>query len=410
MSRRGLVFWVGLLVAVIVVGFVTSGRRNETGRPLDPDSTDALGTRALVELLESFGADVVDGRSLPDDDTPTALLLADQLTPDQRDELDRWIGGGGNLVVTDPSSDYSAPVGLPPITVDERRAAGSCTEDELAGLDLEGGTFLLYDASEADGRCFADDDGAYLHLERRGRGRVVSLGGGVPLSNQYLDEADNAVLAAELLLVGVDDGDGGDPSGARITIIYDPILSAGERSLLDLVPTSVRWAGIQLVVAFGVFVLWRARRFGRPVLEPQAVKLPGSLLVRAAGELHRRSGGHAAADTTLRARHLTLLRKRLRLAPDLPLDNLIVEVADRTGLSPETVARSVAAPAADDRRELVELVAAIDAVQDAVDRSADDALGPAAIATPDPEVDPSTHPGSGPDDQTRSSDPGGVLT
>jgi hypothetical protein len=352
MSRRYL-FWVVLAVALLGVAVVTSGTQNDTGKPLDPTSTDGLGTRALIDLVETFGAEVGDG--LPGPETTTALILIDQLTPDQRDELRNWVRDGGTLVVADPASALAPELPLGPEVVEDSIQSGSCTIDRLGGLTLEAASFLLYPDRLSNDLCFTGERSAYLHSRQLGDGRVVALGGALAFTNQYLDEADNAVLAVELLLTEQSDR-------STITVLYDPILTPGSKSLADLIPVPARWTGVQLLVAFGVYVLWRSRRFGRPVAEPQPVELPGSLLVRASGELQRRSVGHVRADQVLRADFERQLRRRMKASPELPLDQLIPMVSEAGGLDPAIVARALVAPWASTRQELVDLMAAIDLV------------------------------------------------
>ena len=88
---------------------------------------------------------------------------------------------------------------------------------------------------------------------------------------------------------------------------------------------------MQLAVAFGVLVLWRSRRLGRPVLEPQPVQLAGSELVVAVGELLQRAKGREQAASVLR-------------------DDLRRWLAERLGLPPATPAEVVAEAAAAARR------------------------------------------------------------
>ena len=197
MNRRNL-FWVGLAVMLLAVAVVTSGRRNDTGRPLDPTSTDGLGTRALIELVETFGADVSNG--LPDRETATTLVLLDELTPDQRDELKHWVRDGGTLVVADPDSSLAPDLAATPLMRQDSIQSGTCTISGLEGLTLEATSFLFYPDEGSDDRCFAGAEGTYLHGRQLGEGRVLALGGALALTNQNLDEADNAVLAVELLL------------------------------------------------------------------------------------------------------------------------------------------------------------------------------------------------------------------
>lgn len=359
MNRRNLVFWALLGSALLVVGFVTSGRRNETGQPLDPDSTAALGTRGLVELLERFDASVT--RGLPDDRSTVVLVLIDQLTTDQRADLERWVEDGGTVVVADPGSPLSPDLAFPVIERRDTLRSGACSVAALDGLELEAGTFLLYDSAAASSTCFADDAGAFVHVVEMGQGRVVSIGGAIAVTNQYLDEGDNAVLAVELLIPG--------PERSTVAVLFEPILAPGSRTLSDLIPSSARWAAAQLLVAVAVMIFWKARRFGRPVIEAQPVKLPGSLLVRASGELRRRSGGFASADRVLRRHHEQTLCRRLKLPADLPVSELLTATIAASGVDRTTVERSLTGPVAASGAALVELVEAIDRVRDGLDEA-----------------------------------------
>lgn len=361
MNRRNLLFWIGLVASLVVVAYLSTGQRNDTGRPLDPESTDGLGTRALIELVERFDGIVSFG--LPAEETATTLILTDQLTEPQRQDLEQWVNDGGTVVVVDPNSSFAAEFGFGQSVAEDELASGSCTVEGLSGLRLAGGTFLLQSTADAEQSCFGDDDGSYVNVRPQGQGKVVSLGGGLPLSNQYLDEADNAVLAVEVLL--------STPTGRdrSVAVLYDPVLTAGARSLFDLVSATARWTLWQLLVAFALYVSWRSRRFGRPVSETQPVKLPGSLLVRATGELNRRAGGFAAADQAVRSDHEQRLRRRLRVSPELPLADLVPLVAESAEVELSVVERSLQAPPANDKGELVALVHAVDAVTDGLDRA-----------------------------------------
>ncbi len=60
-----LVFWGGLVVALVVVAVVVTGDINR--EPLDPRSVAPDGARALVDVAERAGADVDIGIEIPDD-------------------------------------------------------------------------------------------------------------------------------------------------------------------------------------------------------------------------------------------------------------------------------------------------------------------------------------------------------
>lgn len=354
--KRNQVFWLGLAVVLVIVGVTTAGGRSESGQPLDPDSTDGLGTRALVELLDRFGGEVT--RGLPTEESTATLILADQLTAQQRGELEVWVDDGGTVIVTDPGSPLAAELVFPLVDRQDSLAAGSCSVPSLDGLVLEAGSFLLFETGDATAFCFGSDDRAYVHVVEQGRGRVVSVGGGIALTNRHLDEGDNAVLAVEILLSTATEG-------ASVAVLYDPVIAAGSRTLSDLIPASARWGAAQLLLAGLLFIAWRSRRFGRPVAEPQPVKLPGSLLVRASAELSRRSGGFAAADRRLRHHHEQVLRQHLKVPSDLPVPELLALTSEATGLPRTTIERSLLAPQATAGSELVDLVRAIDVVQTA---------------------------------------------
>jgi hypothetical protein len=394
MNRRSLVFWGVLLVLLLGIGAM-SGRQATVGEPLDPDATDQMGTAALLVLAQEFGGSVE--RGLPTAETGTALVLADRLDDRQRDQLDQWIEAGGTLVVTDPDSPFTP--GLDPfdpgVRYDEL-GSQTCTVDGLEGLRLEAGSFFLYpssspepDATESDltepdptepdptepettepertaeavtGRCFSSAEGSYLVVTERGAGQVIALGGALPLTNQYLDQGDNAVLAVELLL-------GSDAAGSgsqQVAVLFEPIFDPGSKTLSDLIPTGAKWAAWELLAACVLFILWRARRFGQPVSEAQPVELPGSLLVRATGELRRRSGGHAEASCLLRADLEQRLRRRLTVSPDVPVADVATQAAVVGGIDRKVVERALSGSPSGTAAELATLVADIDLVNGAV--------------------------------------------
>ncbi len=362
MNRRAVVFWGGLVVLLLLVGLI-SGGRTQSGDPLDPDSTDPLGTRGLVLFLEEYDTEIV--RGFPDGQTTRTLLLADQLTPEQRTDLEVWVEDGGILIVTDPGSEFS-PQGFPAVDSSGSLSSGSCTVAGLTGLTLEAGSFILYADEDEQGQpnggagsCFGDGFESYVQVTDVGAGRVIALGGALALTNENLDAADNAVLAARLLL---DEGASTAGTETRIAVLYDEVFTSGSRSLGDLVPQAAKWATWQLLVAFGIYVLWKAPRFGRPVTEPQPVELPGSLLVRATGELHRRSGGHAEASHTLRSHVERRLRKQLRVSPELPTPELVQTAAEGHDLDGTVIDRALNGRSASNGQDLAVLLTDIDQV------------------------------------------------
>lgn len=309
------------LLAVALLG----GSPND-GPPLDPRSDGALGTSALVVLLQGLGADVELSVGLPDLRDDVALLLADRLDEDQTDEVLAWVRAGGTLVVTDPSSSLAPrTVGAINPLEPEDLDRGICTLDALAGVEvIDGGSASRYDTGRAYASCLGSRDFAFVVATAEGEGDIVAVGGAAFATNDRLAEEDNAVLAAALLA----------PEGRTTVRFVDPPLPAGggDKTLYELISDGVRRAGVQLGLAFVLYAAWRAIRLGRLVREVQPVEIAGSELVGATGRLLERGRSPGAAAEVLRERLRRALRARLGVTDQAGHDALAQTVADRAGV------------------------------------------------------------------------------
>jgi hypothetical protein len=364
------VLGVALVVAV-------AGRGAEEGTPLDPASAGPLGTRGLVEVLRGLGGRVTVSAGQPGVGTDTALLLSDDLTPERRQGLLDWVGRGGTLVVADPSSGVTRvePVGSTRFGLldaeIERRCALPALRDVERVAAPGGVVFEISEGQAAPGdrpggppaggtrACFPRNDGAWLLVQPLGGGTVVRLGGASVLVNQELGEADNAVLLASLLV---------PVEGTTVQVLQPPLPGGGTAGLGDLVAPRVRLALWQLAVAFVLLALWRARRLGRPVTEPQPVQLPGAELVVAVGNLLQRAKGRGQAAGLLTDDLRRSLAERLGLPPSTPADQVADTVAERTGIPRERVLRTLTRTTPRDEAELVALSQAIDTIRREVTR------------------------------------------
>lgn len=331
---RGATIVLGVVAAALVAALVAGPPRRE-GPPLDPRSDTPLGTSALVALLERFDAEVELSVGLPGPDDDVALVLRDQLDAEQADVVARWVERGGTLVVTDPGSRFAPlaePGGLLPD--DGPLEPGRCTIDALAGLgEVDGGAPLSYEIPAGADSCYGDDDTAFVIAGEHGAGEVVAVGGAAFVTNEKLDEADNAVLALALLA---------PERGMRVRVVDPPLpVGGGDKTLGDLVPGGVKRALVQLAIAFALYALWRAVRLGRPVPERQPVQIAGSELVAATGRLLARTRDPQAAADALREDRRRRLRTRLGVAPTADLDALVAVTASRTGLSADEVAAAL---------------------------------------------------------------------
>jgi hypothetical protein len=338
---------IALAVAAIVVAIIITPRP-DTGLPLDPASTRYDGTRALVEVLRRVGRDV--DIVAPDEltDAPVVLLLHDQLSPEQREELERRVEAGARLVVADPASPLAPRTTFAGLSPLERRLERRCeiaAVRDVHTVQPEGGA--LYVVPEGADGCFTTEDGAWLVIQPRGRGHVVATGSPIFLTNWRLAQADNAVLAVHLLT----------PAESDRTAIVRPVVRTadiGPDSLLDLVSDNVRAALWQLLIGFLVLVAWRARRLGAPLVEEQPVRLAGSELTTAVGALLARHGTRAAtleriADDT---RHR--LARRLDLPGTVDADELTARLSERTGLDAAELQRRLGPPAPTTDTDLVQ--------------------------------------------------------
>jgi Domain of unknown function (DUF4350) len=356
MKVRGALPWLALAAGLLVVALV-GGQRQDQGVPLDPASSKPLGTKALVEVLAGLGARVTVSSEPPAAGVSTALLLSDDLDPGRQAAVRDWVRRGGVLVVADPGSGItdrkvagSARVGLLDAEL-ERRCDLPALRD-VGRVSAPGG--VVFQVPDGAQGCFPRGRGAWLLVRPLGAGTVVRLGGASALVNEHLGEADNGLLVASLLAPA---------QGTAVRVLRPPLPGEGPKTLSDLVAPRVKLALLQLAVAFVVLALWRARRLGRPVAEPQPVQIPGSELVVAVGNLLQRARGRGQAAGLLADDLRRELAARLGLPPSAPPDQVAEAAAARTGIPLERSLRALAPATPRDEAELVALSQAVDAVR-----------------------------------------------
>ncbi len=318
MNSRGVWGALGLIVAVVLI-VLLAGQSRGGGPPLDPDSTDELGTRALVELLGRYGSvDVVEGVPGPGHDT--ALLLESTDPGQDESELEEWVESGGRLVLFAGYASMAAPEGGTFFGGVDRGLCDVLALADVEDIDVSTGTNLI--VGEGDQSCFGDDRQAFVVSAERGAGVVTTLGASAPFTNRYLDEADNAVLAVGLLA----------PTDDTSIALVRPraVFEGGEGSLELLGPAFDRsiW---QAVVAFAILAFATAIRFGRPVSEEMPARIAGSELVDAVGGLLQDADQPADAARTLRDAARAELGRLVSVDPSSGDDYLAQRVAGRTG-------------------------------------------------------------------------------
>jgi hypothetical protein len=356
-------------VTVVLLALV-AGRRDVEGPPLDPRSTRPLGTRGLVVLLEESGAAVSVSGELPGPDIGAALVLRDSLDEQRRAELAAWVRLGGLLVVADPLSDLVPPVesstenpfDLGAATGHLPRECDLAMLREVRRLEPSGG--VGFDLPREAGLavpgatgCFPVGDGWFLVARPFGQGTVVAIGGAGAFVNAVIDDADNGALAVSLLAPQPD---------AHVRFL-EPIGAGGGRATLtELIPGRVKNAVWQLAIGFGLYALWRGRRLGRPVEEPQPVAIPGSELVVAVGHLLQQAKRRDQAAAMLRLDLARSLSSRLGLPPDASPEAVAAAIATHTRFDADYIAALLHATPPDNDEQMLAVARSLESVRQEV--------------------------------------------
>ena len=294
-SRRGLL-WIGLVLVVVVAFAFVGAANDQSSEPLSPDSTSGNGLRALVLLAESFGADVdvIDGA--PAADRTVAFMATDRFGRTDTADMRRWIRRGGILVVADPRSSFVPNLGGPlgsGVVADDSIDAGDCTIGALSNAtSVSVGTAFAYRPPSSSTRCFTVGRDALIVAIPEGNGTIVAVGGSSLFENSHLDEADNAVVAVDLLA---------PKQGTKVAFVRGPSFGEGDETLWGLIRPGIRYGFLQIAIAFLLFAIWRGRRLGRPVLEIPRIEVEGSELITAVGHLLERTDSPFYAAAVLRA-------------------------------------------------------------------------------------------------------------
>ena len=260
----------------------------------------------------------------------------------------------------------------------EPSAQGDCTIARLSGLGPIDTAFAgpVDPSDEGPGarRCYGDISGAYVVEERAGDGVVVTLGSPYLWVNARLQPdkenggqpLDNAVVALRLL----GPTDAGATEGTSITFVDATptagVAPDGSKNPLELMPTGVKLAIVQLIAAFVIYAWWRSRRLGPVVVEQMPVEIAGSELVVAVGDLLRRKGTPQRAADLLRLDARRELARRLGLPADAPPGALVDVVAARSGRAADDVRAALLDGPVSSAEALVRLAASLSDIRQEV--------------------------------------------
>lgn len=367
---------VALWLSLTVVLFIGVGLLAQTGAEFDftrdhaSTRSNPWGTKAWRELLEHSGLQsetwLEPLTQLTDD--VRCLVLLDPTLPvsgEERDALVDWVEAGGRLVVAPHAHRESGSYA--------GRVAQGSMEDLLAafGLRAFGGNPAEWEIARAvEEPLTADVERVHVPTDYRldafhaamavdeqsvlfgsaqaaaavrvelGEGTVVALCEAGMLGNATLREADNVVLAANLIFA----------DGAPETVYFDEYhhgLAERERALdgpqVDVAP--VRNTALALLGIAALYALGRSRRFGSPIEDRETGVRAGDEYVRAFAQIYSGAKASGAAAGML----ADGLRRRASRAAGVPAgtDETVLETAlERRGLP---------------GREIVELLKELDA-------------------------------------------------
>lgn len=316
----------GLLLLVVLLTLLATG--SSRGGDLDPRSAEPTGTLALAELLRHRGIDSSRSGTAPAGGT-LVVPFAGNLDRDTLAHLLDRSGSAARIVLLVPSD------GVPGTDVTEGRLQGVLSRPPdcalpaatIAGTALVGGRTFTGGSTS----CY----GGSLVLASRGPAQVVVLGSAALLTNDRLADDGNAALAEAVL-----SGEGLPGPRSSSVVWYQPSLdpASSPPGLLDLLPSGLLWATLQLAIAVLVLALWRGRRLGPVVEEPLPVVVPAAETVEGRARLYAAGRARGAAADALRAGARARLGNALEHGREPDPTGLVTAVATRAGRQPGEVA------------------------------------------------------------------------
>jgi hypothetical protein len=323
-----------VVVVLIAAGLVTLLAvlgTEPNSSPLDPRNTAPDGAHALSVLLSNRGDSVTVATSvaqLSSSSDTTIVVSAPSLVSDRA--LHAITGTNATVLLVDPADNALAALGVPATA--DAITAGAATTDPgctLPAAVTAGSVRIsgdLYAARGPVSRCYIQNgDAALLESTRPDRAPTFVIGSPSTLSNAHLASQGDAALALSII-----DNDNVQwvPGGLNA----GPV-PASRRGLYHLLPARLLWASLQLFIAVFVLALWRARRLGRPVVEPLPVVVRAAETVEGRARLMHAAKARGAAARSLRTAAIRRLSHSLRLGADEDPASVIGLVAERTNRS-----------------------------------------------------------------------------
>ena len=322
-----------VLVGLALVTLLAAIGKSSNGTPLDPRNAAPEGARALATLLADRGVTVTVATSLPQVGSASGatILLSDPGALSGR-ALATVARSAATVVLIDPPQAALAVFGVD-ASADAQTSATLSPGCALPAAVTAGSVQIdgdLYAVPNGVTGCYRQGADAALVTSTRANGATtIAFGSPTSMSNSALAKQGDAALALGLL--------------DTPTVQWVPGgLNAGpvpksERGLFNLLPSRLLWATLQLFIALVVLALWRARRLGRPVVEPLPVVVRAAETVEGQGRLLHAAQARSRAAGSLRAATVRRLTHALRLRPDEEPASVVGLVAERAHAAPTDV-------------------------------------------------------------------------
>lgn len=316
-----------VVVGLVLVTVLAAIGASPNGGPLDPRNAAPDGAHALAALLADRGVTVTVVNTLPQlNATPgTTILVANPAELSTR-ALTAISQTAATVLLVDPLQNALTALGVdaspdaetPATTIGPGCALAAAVTAGSARIDGD-----LYTVRGTTTACYHQGgDAALIESTRANGATTIVLSSASTLTNAHLAAEGDAALALGLLNTPVVRWvPGGLLAGAA---------PKSRQGLLNLLPSRLLWATLQLLIALVVLALWRARRLGRPVVEPLPVVVRAAETVEGRARLLHAAHARDAAARSLRTAAVRRLAHALRLGPDEDPAAVAALVAERT--------------------------------------------------------------------------------
>ncbi|PYY63884.1 MULTISPECIES: DUF4350 domain-containing protein [unclassified Curtobacterium] len=367
-------FWVAIVLVGVLLAALTAlvqGTDPDAPRALDPTSTTASGSAALVRVLEQRGTavsvtDTVDGVGGIDGGTVFIDDADGALDPAVAERIART---ARHVVVVGTSGAGLEALGLrvdPAVQVDgdatvSTASCGIPAAASAARVTTAGSGYTVHD--EAAARCAPTGDrgSRVWGLVRTATpgGDVTLLGTTSAFRNDTITTAGNAALALGLL--GADE---------RL-VWYTPAVGTPDAAptLGELAPPWVPSALALLTLVAVAAGVWRGRRLGPLVVERLPVVVRAAETTEGRARMYARTRDRTHALDTLRVAAVRRIGRMLGLPRSAHVDEVVRAAAQATGIPHTRVGAVLVGGTTDDDRALVDGTAALDDLERAVRRA-----------------------------------------